>query len=614
MLSYLLALMVFGPLAGALALALWGGDPQRVPRAMALATTVAILVCAVVVAAGFDASHAGFQMDEQTNWNWLPQVGIRFHLGLDGISLWLVVLTALLSVTAVLVSWDAERERTREYYALLLALETGMLGVFTALDIVLFYIFFEFTLIPLFFLIGIWGGSERRLAARKFFIYTLAGSVLTLLGLLYIVVVFQQQNSRLTFSIPELIEAVQTAKLRFTEREQWWLFLALMAGFAIKVPLFPFHTWLPLAHVEAPTAGSVILAGVLLKIGTYGFLRFSLSLLPLAAHDFLWLVAVLAVIGIVYGALVSLAQDDIKKLIAYSSVSHLGFCMLGLFALNATGISGGLLQMVNHGLSTGALFALVGMLYSRYHTREIRSLGGLARQMPVLAFFFVLITLSSIGLPGLNGFIGEFLVLVGMFQVEKSYAIVASLGIILGAFYMLWLVQRILFGPLKEPHHDGPAVRDLNRIEIAALAPIAAACLWIGLYPNFFLSRMEPAVRQVAEGVNVPAVATRTAPLPRGDASPFLHAHLKTWQDSQVHRPALADASGSAGPAGSEPEASARVPLAIPDMHLPRGARGVVTTNQKRRRMTGNVSAVTGVYSSSLFIRREHSSEESASD
>ena len=487
----LLLTMLVVPLVGALGVLCWSGDELAGPRFVALGAVCLSLLCALGVAAGFDSAEAGAQM--VTRWAWLPQVGIEFHFGIDGISLWLVVLTTMLSVTAVLVSWEAVREQTRSYYALLLLLETGMLGVFASLDIVVFYIFFEFTLIPLFFLIGIWGGPERRLAARKFFIYTLAGSVITLIGLLYVVASCRGPGGALTFSIPELTERVH-----LTREMQWWVFLGLLAGFAIKVPLFPFHTWLPLAHVEAPTAGSVVLAGVLLKIGTYGFLRFSLAFLPTAAQEFLPWIATLSVVGIIYGALVALAQADIKKLVAYSSVSHLGFCMLGLFALNTVGISGSVLQMVNHGLSTGALFALVGMLYERYHTREIRSLEGLARKMPRLTFLFVVITLSSIGLPGLNGFVGEFLVLVGIFQVSKSYAAAAAIGIILGAFYMLWLVQRIFFGPVREPLHDTGFVQDLNPREIAALAPIVAACLWIGVYPNFFLSRMEPAIARVA--------------------------------------------------------------------------------------------------------------------
>ena len=512
-LSLALVAMVLAPVVGAVAVLAWPGDSLRTPRMVGLVATLASLACAVAVMIGFRPEIADVQMDGANfRWlgPWLPEVEIRIHLGLDGISLWLVVLTALLSVTAVLVSWEAVRERTRGFYCLLLLLESGMLGVFAALDIVLFYIFFEFTLIPLFFLIGIWGGSERRLAARKFFIYTLAGSVLTLLSLIYVVAAYHTQtaaagHAELTFSIPVL-----TKNLHLTPAEQWWVFVGLMAGFSIKVPLFPFHTWLPLAHVEAPTAGSVVLAGVLLKIGTYGFLRFNLTLAPDAARHFLGLVSVLAVVGIIYGALTALAQSDIKKLVAYSSVSHLGFCMLGLFAIPATldpagvnvhviGITGGLMQMVNHGLSTGALFALVGMLYERYHTREIRAFGGLARKLPVLAFFFVVVTLSSIGLPGLNGFVGEFLVLLAAFQVNTTYAVLAATGIILGAFYMLWLVQRVFFGPLREPHHEGGEVADLDRREVAALVPIVVACLWIGLYPNYFMSRMEPAVRDVAQ-------------------------------------------------------------------------------------------------------------------
>jgi NADH-quinone oxidoreductase subunit M len=506
MLAHVLTFTVLQPLLGAMLVMAWRGDPLRGPRMLALASACLSLASAIVIAVAFDPAALGAQM--VTRVAWLRQAEIEFHLGVDGISLWLIELTALLSVTAVLVSWQAIRERTQAYYALLLALETGMLGVFVSLDVILFYVFFEFTLIPLFFLIGIWGGPDRKLAARKFFIYTLGGSVLTLLGLLYVVVAFQghAENAGLNvsaFSIPDI-----TQYLTLSVNEQWWVFLALMAGFAVKVPLFPFHTWLPLAHVEAPTAGSVILAGVLLKIGTYGFLRFCLTLLPVACHQFLGVIAVLAVLGIIYGALVSLVQGDIKKLVAFSSVSHLGFCMLGLFALNTVGISGGVLQMVNHGLSTGALFALVGMLYERYHSRNIDSFGGLARQMPILTFFFVFITLSSIGLPGLNGFVGEFLVLAGIFQVNVALAAWAALGIILGAYYMLWLVQRVFFGPLCRQHHSGNGVSDMNLREVAAIAPIAVACLWIGLYPNFFLSRMQPAIDQVAQRL-VPPTAQR---------------------------------------------------------------------------------------------------------
>jgi NADH-quinone oxidoreductase subunit M len=498
--SSLLLFAVLQPVAGAIVVWLWPGDARRGARVVALASTLLNLAAGIAIALAFSPAEAGPQL--VTRAAWLPQIGIEFHLGVDGISLWLIVLTTLLSTTAVLVSWEAITQSFRAYYALLLLLETGMLGVFASLDVILFYVFFEFTLIPLFFLIGIWGGPERKLAARKFFIYTLTGSVLTLLGLVYVVVVFHGQAAAASlpvsvFSIPDITKYVS-----LTTQQQWWIFLALAAGFAVKVPLFPFHTWLPLAHVEAPTAGSVILAGVLLKMGTYGFLRFSLALLPVASHQFLGWIAVLSVIGIIYGALVALAQDDIKKLVAYSSVSHLGYCMLGLFALNTVGISGSVLQMVNHGLSTGALFALVGILYERYHTRDIRAIGGIARQMPVLAFFFIVISLSSIGLPGLNGFVGEILILAGMFQVNAAYAAWAAVGIVLGAFYMLWLVQRIFFGPLREPAHEGGHAQDMNPREIAAIAPIAVACLWIGLFPNFFLSRLTPAVQEVVQRLN----------------------------------------------------------------------------------------------------------------
>ena len=450
---------------------------------------------------------------------------IRMALGVDGISLWLIALSAVLMVPAVLVSWEAVQDRPAAYYALLLVLESGLIGVFAAQDIILFYIFFEFTLIPLFFMIGIWGGSQRRWAARKFFVFTLAGSVLTFVGLLFIVLshAWMTGHHHLTFSIPVITSEIPELITNPVAAAYWatvspWIFLALFAGFAIKVPLFPFHTWLPLAHVEAPTAGSVMLAGVLLKIGSYGFLRFALPLVPdacIAAFDF---VAILSVIGIIYGALLALAQDDIKKLVAYSSVSHMGFCLLGLFALNPIGITGGLLQMINHGLSTGALFALVGMLYERYHTRDIESYGGMARRLPVMAFCLGVVAFSSIGLPGLNGFTGEVTCLLGMFQRDWLYAALSLTGIILGAWYMLQLVRRTFFGRLREPlqeqhtggghaaaghaaPHGHHAISDMNSREVFALAPILGLIVWIGVYPQFFVDRMSPSVAQVADAL-----------------------------------------------------------------------------------------------------------------
>ncbi len=433
---------------------------------------------------------------------------LEFHLGLDGISLSLILLTTLLSISAVLVSWTAIQERAAEFYACLLILETGLIGVFCAFDLVLFYVFFEFTLIPLFFLVGVWGGPLKRYAAYKFFLYTLAGSLITLLGLAAFVLVVRQDlhgmGLETPFSLPAL--ALHLSQHPLPVEQQIPLFLAISAGFLVKVPLFPFHTWLPLAHVEAPTAGSVLLAGVLLKLGSYGFLRLCLPMFRSACEiQGVPLIALLSVIGILYGSLCALAQNDIKKLVAYSSVAHLGFCMLGLFALNAEGISGGVLQMINHGLSTGALFCLVGMFYERYHTRLLSDLGGLANRLPRLAVAMVFITFASIGLPGLNGFVGEVLSLIGMFGLKSTvipgplYAAFGALGVVLGAWYMLGMLQHAFFGPLKEPdqhgHHE--VITDLNAREILALAPLAALCLWIGLFPQPLLELIRPDVEAI---------------------------------------------------------------------------------------------------------------------
>ncbi|MFM7846621.1 MAG: NuoM family protein, partial [Planctomycetota bacterium] len=502
--SLLLVSTIFLPLVGAVALAVIANRGRALIRLVALAVTLLTLVGAAVVVASYPAdgvlpesgAHAaadlawisgaggGGAKDLSVPSRWLPD--IRFRVGLDGLGVWMYGLAALLMVTAVLVSWEAIEDRPALFYGMLLLLESGCLGVFAARDLLLFYIFFEFTLIPLFFLIGIWGSEQRRYAAIKFFLFTLAGSVLTFLGMLAIVLWdARQTGAGLRFSIPDLTAALAIHPLPVTW--QIWIFLALFAGFAIKVPLFPLHTWLPLAHVQAPTAGSVILAGVLLKIGTYGFVRFNLPLLPEASAFFMPAIMTLSVAGIVYGALVALAQSDIKRLIAYSSVSHLGYCMLGLFAFNPLGMQGGVLQMVNHGLSTGGLFALVGMLYERYHTREIAQYGGLAARLPKLSCLMLLFTFSSIGLPGLNGFAGEFLILIGTFQramVEAAggsrfllqvVAVVAVSGVVLGAWYMLSLVRRVFFGPWREPAADGhhaDAPRDLTIRELAALLPL----------------------------------------------------------------------------------------------------------------------------------------------
>ena len=533
----LLLATVFLPLIGAVALWIVAPLGRDAIRWAALAVTVGTFLCAARLIANFPADAAGQAGYALTEWNWVGQVpsvnfDIRFALGLDGLGLWMVGLSALLMITSVLVSWEAIKDREPLFYGMLLLLEFGCLGVFSARDIVLFYIFFEFTLIPLFFLIGIWGSEDRRYAASKFFIYTLAGSMLTLLGLLAIVFWAWRPSSggeKLVFSIPELTRLLADHPMALN----WQLavFIALFAGFAIKVPLFPLHTWLPLAHVQAPTAGSVILAGILLKIGVYGFLRFSVPMLPQAAAVMMPWLLWLSVAGIIYGALVALAQSDIKRLIAYSSVSHLGFCMLGLFAFTPTGVQGSVLQMVNHGLSTGGLFALVGMIYERYHTREIASFGGLARKLPILSLFMLLFTFSSIGLPGMNGFAGEFLILLGMFQRAwtgasdalkpqlMAIAVLSVSGVVLGAWYMLHLVRRVFFGPLREPPaHAGEEhspIADLNLREILALAPLLVFIFWIGLRPGDFLTPMnatlDVATKQVVKELDKQESERQTA-------------------------------------------------------------------------------------------------------
>ena len=510
--ALLLLATILIPLAGAVLIGI--GVPG--PRWMALGSTLVALATSAVLIAQFPGGVAPYALVERP---WLGGYGtgvdIWSSLGLDGLSLWFFGLTALLMVVSVLVSWRAIVQQPAAYYALLLLLESAMLGVFAARDIILFYVCFEFTLLPLLFLIGVWGSEDRRHAAVKFFLFTFTGSMLTFLGLLAIVLWNSRQTGTLTFSIAALSDSLASRPLGLTA--QTWIFLALFAGFAVKVPLFPLHTWLPLAHVQAPTAASVLLAGVMLKIGSYGFLRFCLPLVPGAVAACMPWLLWLSVIGVLYGALVALVQDDMKRLVAYSSVSHLGFCMLGVFALNPLGAQGGTLQMINHGLSTGGLFALVGMIYERYHTRKIADLGGLAKRTPVLAFFFLVMAFSSIGLPGLNGFAGEFTLLLGMFHrawVDAPVAwasqfrvisVLATLGVVLGAWYMLWLVQRIFFGPLKEPAAhaaaDGHAVepvRDLSLREVSALALLCVFILWIGLWPDFFLSRLAPKVDAIA--------------------------------------------------------------------------------------------------------------------
>jgi NADH-quinone oxidoreductase subunit M len=442
----------------------------------------------------FDRSAEGFQFVER--YAWIPSIGVQYLFGVDGISTLLILLTTLLGFIAILSSWTAITDRVRQFYVFLLLLQAGMLGVFCALDMFLFYVFWEVMLVPMYFLIGIWGSARRLYAAIKFFLYTLVGSVVMLLGILALY--FQSRR------IPGLettgtFDVTRWYAMSIPPDLQFWVFLAFFLGFAIKVPMFPFHTWLPDAHVEAPTAGSVILAGVLLKMGTYGFVRFSLPLLPDATlHAVPWVVT-LSIISIVYAALVTLIQKDMKKLIAYSSVSHLGFVMLGMFALNPLGLEGSVLQMINHGLSTGGLFLIVGILYERRHTKAIAEFGGLAHVMPVYATLTLILFLASMGLPLLNGFIGEFMILQGAFSANRVWAYWAVSGVVLGAAYLLWLYQRVFWG--KITHEENRHLKDLSPRELATLVPLVAFCLWIGVYPKPFLEFLHAPVARLAETI-----------------------------------------------------------------------------------------------------------------
>ncbi|MGR3220488.1 MAG: NADH-quinone oxidoreductase subunit M, partial [Candidatus Anammoxibacter sp.] len=436
----------------------------------------------------FDSGTSDFQFEQ--NISWIPEFGINYHVGIDGISILLFLLTTFFTPICILASWSI-KERIKEYMIAMLFLEMGMLGVFISLDFFLFYVFWEVMLIPMYFIIGVWGGPRRIYAAMKFFIYTMAGSVLMLLAILSLYFIHGKATGEYTFDI------VKINQLNLPIDVQFWMFIAFAIAFAIKVPMFPFHTWLPDAHVEAPTAGSVILAAVLLKMGTYGFLRFCMPMFPYACHQFVPLISWLAIIGIVYGALVAMVQDDLKKLVAYSSISHLGFVMLGMFAFNNEGVEGSLIQMVNHGLSTGALFLCVGMLYERRHTRLISEFGGLTKKMPIFCAMFLIASLSSIGLPGLNGFVGEFLILVGVFKTNHLYAVIAATGVILAACYMLWMFQRVMFNKINNPKNE--SLKDMTKREYAMLVPIIILIFWLGIYPQPFLKTMEVSVNHLLE-------------------------------------------------------------------------------------------------------------------
>ena len=494
----MLNLVTFFPLLGVLALVFIPKGRETAMRWTALIASLVTFGLSLVMLVQFQPADPDLQLVVRVPWIQVAGWNIEYSLGVDGLSILLVLLTTFLTPLSILSTWDAIQDRVKEFLAFFLLLEVGMVGVFLALDLFLFYIFWEFTLVPMYFLIGIWGGERRMYAAIKFFLYTMAGSILMLLAILWLGI-----NGG-TFSVPDLI-----AQGGIPANIQLWLFLAFAAAFAIKVPMWPLHSWLPDAHVEAPTAGSVILAGVLLKMGTYGFLRFNIPLFPQAAVQFAPWIALLAVIGILYGAAVSYPQRDVKKLVAYSSVSHLGFVMLGLFALNEQGVQGGLLQMINHGISTGALFLIVGMIYERRHTRAMDAFGGLWKVMPVYAVLTLIVTLSSMGLPGLNGFVGEFAILLGAFGSETLasplFAGFGALGVILAAIYMLQMFQKMFLGPLDKAENEG--LTDLSWREIATLAPLLVFVFWIGLYPMPFFDLMGPSVDKVLAIVHSAAVA-----------------------------------------------------------------------------------------------------------
>lgn len=497
-----LTLVTFFPLVGIIVILFLNNRQKNVIRWIALMVSLITFGFSIAILAQFRQSDPSLQMVIDLPWIQVAGWDISYHMGVDGLSILLLLLTTFLTPLSILSTWTAVEERVKDFMVFFLLLEVGMVGVFLAQDLFLFYVFWEFTLVPMYFLIGIWGGPRRIYAAIKFFLYTMAGSILMLLAILWLGI----QGG--TFSTPELI-----AHNHIPANIQFWLFLAFAAAFAIKVPMWPLHSWLPDAHVEAPTAGSVILAGVLLKMGTYGFLRFILPLFPQAAVKLAPWMAGLAVIGILYGAAVSYAQKDVKKLVAYSSVSHLGFVMLGLFALNSQGIQGGILQMINHGLSTGALFLIVGMIYERRHTRDLEAFGGLWKVMPVYGALTLIVALSSMGLPGLNGFVGEFTILLGAWDAGQAggvlgsywFAGLSALGVILAAVYILFMFQKLFLGPVDK--EENRQLKDIRWREILTLAPIIVFVFWIGLYPKPFFNLIAPSVEQLVSVLQGAALA-----------------------------------------------------------------------------------------------------------
>jgi len=536
--DHYLSLILFTPLAGALLLLLVNKQNEHAIRWAANIVAGLGFVISIPLWFWYNPQNPEFQFVERAQW--IPSVGAEYFLGIDGFSALLILLTTMMGFIAVLSSWTAITERVKEYYILLLVLQTGMLGAFMSLDFLLFFLFWEVMLVPMYFLIGIWGSDRRLYSAIKFFLYTLVGSVVMLLGILALYFHYHTVTGVYSFDITAF------HKLTVPFDLQWWIFLAFFLGFAIKVPMFPFHTWLPDAHTDAPTAGSVILAAVLLKMGTYGFIRFSLPILPDASRHFVPMIVVLSIIGIVYGALVALAQKDWKRLVAYSSVSHMAMVMLGMFALNPVGITGSIVQQLNHGISTGALFLIVGIVYERRHTREISEYGGLSKVMPVFAAVFLIMTLSSIGLPTLNGFIGEFLILLGVFVANKIWAAVAASGVVLSAAYMLYLYQRTMFGKIENAKNE--RLPDLTHREFATFVPLIALAVWIGLYPTPFLRRLDTSVQHVIARVS-PEYLPKMADC--GSSSPAATTGAASDDPAAKFLASTPCAAGETTPAGS---------------------------------------------------------------
>jgi NADH-quinone oxidoreductase subunit M len=526
MYNHILSIILFTPLIGALVLLFVPKENKDAVRWIANIFALGGFLISLPLVSWFWAQRfePGFKFIEGTPNNWIPSIGAGYVLGIDGISFLLIMLTTLLGWISILSSWSAIENRVKEYYIWFLVLQTGMLGVFMALDFFLFFVFWEAMLVPMYLLIGIWGGPRKLYAAIKFFLYTLAGSVLMLLGILFLYFHHHLVTNVYTFSLTALYETAPRMYSDYGPHVATLLFLSFFFAFAIKVPMFPFHTWLPDAHVEAPTAGSVILAGVLLKMGTYGFIRFSLPFFPdvlLHTKVRAWMIT-LSIIGIIYGALVSLMQKDMKKLVAYSSVSHLGFCTLGIFALNSAGLSGSVLQQINHGISTGALFLIVGILYERRHTREIAEYGGISNVMPVYATITMIMFLSSMGLPLLNGFVGEFTILQGTFMENWRWGAWAVPGVVLAAAYLLWLYQRVFFGTVTNPKNE--KLHDLTPREVATFVPLIIMAFWIGLYPKPFFQILEQPVNHIVAVVHhdemQPAGAVNAAVQPEMLAPP----------------------------------------------------------------------------------------------